>query len=196
MQDAWRSSRIRLVPSSWCGRGTRRVARRFSGCPAPCGGRSWPPALRKRRGGSSRQPSGEAATAAGRGRPGRPTAARITEGRGGQGGRVAGGGGYCGSGHGLEQPVPDGLERAMFAMGCFWGAERKFWELPGVYSTAVGYAAGSTPNPTYREVCTGMTGHAEVVRVAFHPKIGSEGELLKAFWENHDPTPRMSPGND
>ncbi len=95
----------------------------------------------------------------------------------------------------MELPFP-GKELAMFAMGCFWGAERKFWELQGVYSTAVGYAGGSTPNPTYREVCSGMTGHAEVVRVAFDPKIVSYEKLLKAFWENHDPTQGMRQGND
>jgi len=95
----------------------------------------------------------------------------------------------------MEPPFP-GKELAMFAMGCFWGAERKFWELQGVYSTAVGYAGGSTPNPTYREVCSGMTGHAEVVRVAFDPKIVSYEKLLKAFWENHDPTQGMRQGND
>jgi peptide-methionine (S)-S-oxide reductase len=84
----------------------------------------------------------------------------------------------------------------MFAMGCFWGAEKKFWELPGVYSTAVGYAAGHTPNPTYREVCTGMTGHAEVVLVVFDPKVIRYEDLLKVFWENHDPTQGMRQGND
>ena len=96
----------------------------------------------------------------------------------------------------LEPPFPDGLERAMFGMGCFWGAEKKFWELPGVYSTAVGYAAGHTPNPTYREVCSGMTGHAEVVLVVFDPRRISYDELLKVFWENHDPTQGMRQGND
>jgi peptide-methionine (S)-S-oxide reductase len=96
----------------------------------------------------------------------------------------------------LTPPFPDGLERAMFAMGCFWGAERKFWQLRGVYSTAVGYAAGHTPNATYREVCSGMTGHAEVVLVVFDPKIISYDELLKVFWENHDPTQGMQQGND
>jgi peptide-methionine (S)-S-oxide reductase len=95
----------------------------------------------------------------------------------------------------MEPPFP-GKELAMFAMGCFWGAERKFWQLQGVYSTAVGYAGGFTPNPTYREVCSGMTGHAEVVRVAFDPKIVSYEKLLKVFWENHDPTQGMRQGND
>jgi len=95
----------------------------------------------------------------------------------------------------MEPPFP-GKQLAMFAMGCFWGAERKFWELEGVYSTAVGYAGGYTPNPTYREVCTGKTGHAEVVRVAFDPKLVSYDKLLKVFWENHDPTQRMRQGND
>ncbi|HEY7289639.1 MAG TPA: peptide-methionine (S)-S-oxide reductase MsrA [Vicinamibacterales bacterium] len=98
--------------------------------------------------------------------------------------------------HRLVPPFPDGLERAMFAMGCFWGAERKFWQLPGVYSTAAGYAAGHTPNPTYREVCSGMTGHAEVVLVVFDPTQVSYDELLKVFWENHDPTQGMRQGND
>ena len=100
------------------------------------------------------------------------------------------------NGHRLEPPFPDGLERAMFAMGCFWGAERKFWEIPGVYSTAVGYAAGATPNPTYREVCTGMTGHAEAVLVVFDLRTVGYEDLLKVFWENHDPTQGMRQGND
>jgi peptide-methionine (S)-S-oxide reductase len=93
-------------------------------------------------------------------------------------------------------PFPDGLERAVFGMGCFWGAEKKFWQLHGVYSTAVGYAGGPTPNPTYREVCTGMTGHNEVVLVVFDPRIVSYDDLLKVFWENHDPTQGMRQGND
>ena len=96
----------------------------------------------------------------------------------------------------IAPPFPDGLQRAVFGMGCFWGAEKKFWQLPGVYSTAVGYAGGSTPNPTYREVCTGMTGHNEVVLVVFDPKIVSYADLLKVFWENHDPTQGMRQGND
>jgi peptide-methionine (S)-S-oxide reductase len=96
----------------------------------------------------------------------------------------------------LEAPFPDGVERAMFGLGCFWGAERKFWELPGVHTTAVGYAAGYTPNPSYREVCSGMTGHNEVVLVAYDPKKVSYETLLKTFWESHDPTQGMRQGND
>jgi peptide-methionine (S)-S-oxide reductase len=96
----------------------------------------------------------------------------------------------------LQEPFPEGLEKAQFAMGCFWGAEKKFWQLKGVYSTASGYAAGHTPNPTYREVCSGMTGHAEVVLVVFDPKQISYADLLKVFWENHDPTQGMRQGGD
>jgi peptide-methionine (S)-S-oxide reductase len=98
--------------------------------------------------------------------------------------------------HRLTPPFPDGLAQAMFGMGCFWGAEKKFWQQPGVYSTAVGYAGGPTPNPSYREVCTGQTGHNEVVLVVFDPKATSYDELLKVFWENHDPTQGMRQGND
>jgi peptide-methionine (S)-S-oxide reductase len=100
------------------------------------------------------------------------------------------------NGNRLSPPFPAGLELALFGMGCFWGAERKFWEAEGVYSTAVGYAGGSTPNPTYEEVCSGLTGHAEVVRVVFDPKRTSFSALLKIFWENHDPTQGMRQGND
>ncbi len=96
----------------------------------------------------------------------------------------------------LKPPFPDGMEIAMFGMGCFWGAERKFWQLEGVYSTSVGYAAGYTPNPTYQEVCTGMTGHNEVVQVVYDPQVISYSELLKVFWENHNPTQGMRQGND
>jgi peptide-methionine (S)-S-oxide reductase len=98
--------------------------------------------------------------------------------------------------HRLTPPFPDGLQRALFGMGCFWGAEKKFWSVPGVYSTAVGYAGGHTPNATYREVCTGMTGHSEVVLVVFDPKVVAYDDLLKVFWENHDPTQGMRQGND
>src|ERR1700722_1002509 len=91
----------------------------------------------------------------------------------------------------MEAPFPPGMRMAIFAMGCFWGAEKKFWEVPGVYSTQVGYAGGSTPNPTYREVCTGKTGHTEVVRVVFDPAKVSFEDLLRVFWENHDPTQGM-----
>jgi peptide-methionine (S)-S-oxide reductase len=96
----------------------------------------------------------------------------------------------------LAPPFPDGLQQAVFGMGCFWGAERKFWQAPGVYSTAVGYAGGYTPNPTYKEVCSGMTGHTEVVLVVFDPKVTSYDAMLKVFWENHDPTQGMRQGND
>lgn len=96
----------------------------------------------------------------------------------------------------LEPPYPEGLQLATFGMGCFWGAERKFWETGGVYTTAVGYAGGFTPNPTYEEVCTGRTGHAEVVRIVFDPARVSYRELLRIFWESHDPTQGMRQGND
>ncbi len=96
----------------------------------------------------------------------------------------------------MVPPWPQGSELAMFGLGCFWGAERKFWDVPGVVSTAVGYAAGATPNPTYEEVCSGLTGHNEVVRVVFDPGRLSYGELLRIFWENHDPTQGMRQGND
>ncbi|MDE2447644.1 MAG: peptide-methionine (S)-S-oxide reductase MsrA [Gammaproteobacteria bacterium] len=100
------------------------------------------------------------------------------------------------NGHRIVPPFPAGLREAVFALGCFWGAERLFWQLPGVYSTAAGYAGGFTPNPTYEEVCTGRTGHAEVVRVIYDPgKIDYE-DLLKAFWESHDPTQGMRQQND
>ncbi|HVR00619.1 MAG TPA: peptide-methionine (S)-S-oxide reductase MsrA [Polyangia bacterium] len=98
--------------------------------------------------------------------------------------------------HRIAAPFPDGLERAIFGMGCFWGAEKKFWQQDGVFSTAVGYAGGTTPNPTYREVCSGLTGHAEVVQVVFDPRVVSYDDLLKVFWENHDPTQGMRQGND
>ena len=96
----------------------------------------------------------------------------------------------------LEPPFPEGFERAVFGMGCFWGAERIFWQAPGVYSTAVGYAGGFTPNPTYSEVCSGRTGHTEAVLVVFDPAKTSYEELLRLFWENHDPTQGMRQGND
>ena len=100
------------------------------------------------------------------------------------------------NGNPLKPPFPRGMETAIFGLGCFWGAERKFWQLPGVYTTAVGYAAGITPNPTYQELCTGMTGHNEVVLVVFDPKQVSYETLLKTFWESHDPTQGMRQGND
>jgi peptide-methionine (S)-S-oxide reductase len=96
----------------------------------------------------------------------------------------------------LKGPFPAGMEQAVFALGCFWGAEKKFWQIPGVYTTAVGYAAGFTPNPTYREVCSGATGHAEVVLVVFDPEKVTYSELVKVFWESHDPTQGMRQGND
>jgi peptide-methionine (S)-S-oxide reductase len=100
------------------------------------------------------------------------------------------------NGNRLVAPFPDGIETALFGLGCFWGAERKFWQTPGVHSTAVGYAGGYTPNPTYEEVCTGRTGHNEVVLVAYDPSAVSYEELLQVFWESHDPTQGMRQGND
>jgi len=100
------------------------------------------------------------------------------------------------SGHPIAPPFPDGLELALFGLGCFWGAERKFWQAPGVYSTAVGYAGGPTPNPSYEEICSGLTGHNEVVRVVFDPRATGYDALLKVFWESHDPTQGMRQGND
>jgi peptide-methionine (S)-S-oxide reductase len=96
----------------------------------------------------------------------------------------------------IQEPFPDGMKIAMFGLGCFWGAERKLWEIDDVYSTAVGYAGGFTPNPTYEELCTGMTGHNEVVRVIYDPETTSYESLLKIFWESHDPTQGMRQGND
>ncbi|MGI9408259.1 MAG: peptide-methionine (S)-S-oxide reductase MsrA [Hyphomicrobiaceae bacterium] len=96
----------------------------------------------------------------------------------------------------LKGPFPDGMERVHFGLGCFWGAERKFWSIPGVFVTAVGYAGGLTPNPTYHEVCTGNTGHNEVVLVVYDPAVVAFEELLKVFWESHDPTQHMRQGND
>ena len=98
--------------------------------------------------------------------------------------------------HSMVPPFPDGLETAIVGLGCFWGAERKFWETPGVWTTAVGYAGGYTPNPTYEEVCSGRTGHAEVVLVVFDPKQVSYEQILKVFWESHNPTQGMRQGND
>jgi peptide-methionine (S)-S-oxide reductase len=98
--------------------------------------------------------------------------------------------------HPIKAPFPDGLEQAVFGMGCFWGAERKFWEAPGVYTTAVGYAGGFTPNPTYEEVCSGMTGHTEAVLVVFDPAQTTYDDMLRVFWESHDPTQGMRQGND
>jgi peptide-methionine (S)-S-oxide reductase len=100
------------------------------------------------------------------------------------------------NGNPLKAPFPAGMETAVFGLGCFWGAERKFWQKEGVFSTAVGYAAGLTPNPTYHEVCSGMTGHNEVVLVVYDPSVVSYDELLKVFWESHNPTQGMRQGND
>lgn len=100
------------------------------------------------------------------------------------------------TGHSLQPPFPDGMQQAVFGLGCFWGAERKFWQLAGVHSTAVGYAGGYTPNPLYEEVCSGMTGHNEVVLVVFDPSEISYSQLLTTFWESHDPTQGMRQGND
>jgi len=100
------------------------------------------------------------------------------------------------NGHPLKGPYPEGLETAQFAMGCFWGVERKFWQVPGVWVTAVGYVNGITPNPTYEEVCSGATGHTEAVLVVYDPKTVTYEQLLKVFWENHDPTQGMRQGND
>jgi peptide-methionine (S)-S-oxide reductase len=103
---------------------------------------------------------------------------------------------HCVNGRPLKPPFPPGLEQAVFALGCFWGAERKFWNVPGVYATAVGYAGGFTPNPTYDEVCSGKTGHTEAVLVVYDPNVVTFDELLKIFWESHDPTQGMRQGND
>ena len=100
------------------------------------------------------------------------------------------------NGNSLTPPFPEGMKFALFGLGCFWGAERKFWQQDGVYSTSVGYAAGHTPNPTYQEVCSGRTGHNEVVRVVYDPNVISYEQLLKVFWESHNPTQGMRQGND
>ncbi|MEN9706228.1 MAG: Peptide methionine sulfoxide reductase MsrA [Pseudomonadota bacterium] len=100
------------------------------------------------------------------------------------------------NGHPIHPPFPPGLQHAVFGLGCFWGAERLFWRMPGVFSTAVGYAGGEATEPTYRQVCSGTTGHAEVVRVVFDPAVIAYEALLKAFWESHDPTQGMRQGND
>jgi peptide-methionine (S)-S-oxide reductase len=115
--------------------------------------------------------------------PGRSTAMRVGE-------------KHFVNGHAIVPPFPEGTERAMFGMGCFWGAERKLWQTPGVWTTAVGYAGGVTPNPTYEEVCSGMTGHNEVVLVVYDPREISYEKLLAVFWESHDPTQGMRQGND
>jgi len=100
------------------------------------------------------------------------------------------------NGHRIQPPFPEGLERAVFGLGCFWGAEKAFWKLPGVYATAVGYAGGHAADPSYKQVCTGLTGHAEVVLVVYDPKRISYETLLRVFWESHDPTQGMRQGND
>jgi len=115
--------------------------------------------------------------------PGRPQALQVPE-------------KHYVNGHAIKGPYPAGLEEAVFGLGCFWGAERKFWQLPGVYSTSVGYAGGYTQNPTYEEVCSGHTGHTEVVKVVYDPKKVSYEDLLRVFWESHDPTQGMRQGND
>jgi peptide-methionine (S)-S-oxide reductase len=121
--------------------------------------------------------------AAGQALPGRPNAIHTAE-------------KHFVSGRPLKGPYPEGSAKAIFALGCFWGAERKFWQLPGVWVTAVGYVAGATPNPTYEEVCSGRTGHTEAVLVVYDPKQITYNELLKTFWESHDPTQGMRQGND
>ena len=115
--------------------------------------------------------------------PGRPGAMPITE-------------QHVVLGTSIEPPFPEGIETAIFGMGCFWGAERLFWQLPGVYTTAVGYAGGTTPNPSYEETCSGRTGHTEAVLVAYDPARISYDDLLQTFWEGHDPTQGMRQGND
>jgi len=115
--------------------------------------------------------------------PGRQTALRVGE-------------RHFVNGHKIIPPFPEGMQRAVFGMGCFWGAERKFWQTPGVWATAVGYAGGITPNPTYEEVCSGLTGHTEVVLVVYDPREVSYEKLLAVFWESHDPTQGMRQGND
>ena len=122
-----------------------------------------------------------------------PTAGEALPGRSE---RMAVPGSHFVNGARLEPPFPAGTELALFGLGCFWGAERKFWQTPGVVSTSVGYAGGVTPNPSYREVCSGATGHTEVVRVVYDPKTVSYAELLRVFWEAHDPTQGMRQGND